>query len=293
MHLSFEKLPSPSDPSPRWLPLEVHVPNGRGVVVRDDAYSDRIRCDHPEVDDGAALGAVLLEAARLRARGRVMVLAPERLQEGLERAGLQREARLPGFYAGKKDCVAMACAVDPCRGTSSNPEAVAHVDDLVRQNPPARPRIRVMTQRATREHAPKLARLIAATFEHYPTPSGVAEYVAKQIEEGIPFRFVARDGEILACASADLEREAKTAELTDCATRPDHRGAGYMQFILSDLMDDLRTMGYPTAFTLARAEIPGVNLAFQRLGFTFCGRMVRSCRIGGGIEDMNVWSRWL
>ena len=293
MHPWFEKLPSPSDPSPRWLPLEVRIPNDTGVIVRDDAYSDRIRCDHPKVGDGAALGAALLEVARSRARGRVMVLAPDSLQEGLERAGLQKEARLPGFYAGKNDCVAMACAVDPCRGTSSNAEAVAHVDDLMQRNPPARPRIRVMTQRATQEHAPMLARLIAATFEHYPTPSGVAEYVAKQIEEGIPFRFVASDGEILACASADLEREAKTAELTDCATRPEHRGAGYMQFILSDLMDDLRAMGYPTAFTLARAEVPGVNLAFQRLGFTFCGRMVRSCRIGGGIEDMNVWSRWL
>ena len=47
------------------------------------------------------------------------------------------------------------------------------------------------------------------------------------------------------------------------------------------------------AFTLARARIPGMNLAFQRLGFTHRGTMAQSCRIGDGIEDMNVWSRAL
>jgi hypothetical protein len=52
-------------------------------------------------------------------------------------------------------------------------------------------------------------------------------------------------------------------------------------------------MGYPTAFTLARASVPGINLAFHRLDFLFRGRMAASCRIGGGIEDMNVWSRRL
>jgi len=61
-----------------------------------------------------------------------------------------------------------------------------------------------------------------------------------------------------------------------------------MQGILRDLMDDMRAMGYPTAFTLARASVPGINLAFQRLGFGFRGRMASSCRIGGGIEDIEA-----
>ncbi len=88
-----------------------------------------------------------------------------------------------------------------------------------------------------------------------------------------------------------MVREALTAELTDCATRPDQRGNGYMQAILTDLMNDLRELEYPTAFTLARARIPGMNIAFQRLGFDLCGTMPQSCRIGEGIEDMNIWSR--
>ena len=53
-----------------------------------------------------------------------------------------------------------------------------------------------------------------------------------------------------------------------------------MRAILGDLVEDLEGMGY-------------ANIAFQRLGFQQCGRMTRSCRIGEGIEDMNVWSRLL
>ena len=86
-------------------------------------------------------------------------------------------------------------------------------------------------------------------------------------------------------------RGAKTAELTDCATDPAHRGRGYMQQILLGLVRDVDALGYPTVFTLARARVPGVNLAFQRLGFELRGRMAQSCRIGDGIEDMNIWSR--
>jgi hypothetical protein len=44
---------------------------------------------------------------------------------------------------------------------------------------------------------------------------------------------------------------------------------------------------------LARARIPGINLAFQRLGFALRGCMPQSCRIGEGLEDMHVWSRAL
>lgn len=287
------KLPAPTDPTPRFTPLELTLPGGEDTVVRNDGYSDRIRCDHPKVDDGEALGRALIDAARTHHRGRVVVLARAALRAGLEKAGLAHEATMPGFYCGQDDCVVHGYSLDPTRAVSSDAEAVAYVDKLVREKPPSKPRPRPVTVRARPEHATDLAELIAATFEHYPTPSGVPAYIEQNIRDGVPFRFVEKDGRMVACASADLVREAKTAELTDCSTRPDERGGGFMQAILEDLMQDMREMGYPTAFTLARACIPGVNLAFLRLGFELNGRMVRSCRIGSGMEDMNVWSRRL
>jgi putative beta-lysine N-acetyltransferase len=287
-------LPSPTDPRPRWRIVTLTLPSRERVTLKDDSYSDRIRCDHPQTTDGERLGTALLAAAAERGRGRVVVLAPESLGAGLASAGFYREAIMPGFYEGRLDCHVMGAAPDARRRRPSNTIETRRVDDLLRRPRPAgRVHEQVPTHRATGEDAPAIARLIADCFEYYPTPSGVPDFIATEIGDGTVFRIV-RDGDrVVACASADLVESARTAELTDCATHPDHRGRGLMQFILADLAADLRAMRYPTAFTLSRASVPGINLAFQRLGFAWRGRMIRSCRIGEGLEDMNVWSRKL
>ncbi len=263
--------------------------------VLDDHYSDCLRCDHPERGvDGVALGHALRRAAVERDRGRIVAMVDDSVAEGLSKVGYREEAQMPGFYKGQRSCIVMGAYPDPERRDLATPALVQKVERLVEeQSPEPPPRPDVVTERATAEHAPEIAALLSATFTQYPTPSGDPTYVAEAIEEGTPFRLVRQEGEVVACASADLVTRAETAELTDCATLPEHRGNGFMQAILLDLMDDLREMDYPTAFTLARARIPGVNLAFCRLGFDLCGTMAQSCRIGEGIEDMNVWSRSL
>lgn len=107
-------------------------------------------------------------------------------------------------------------------------------------------------------------------------------YVRKQLERGTPFRVVRRAGEVVACASADLVRGAKTAELTDVATAPSARGEGLAKACLAGLLDDLQALGFPTAYTLSRVAEPGINRAFARLGFVWRGSMRSSCRIGDG-----------
>jgi len=253
---------SPTDPTPRTEPLDVALATGESVSAVLDFYSERVRCDHPQATDGVALGDALREEAEAHGSGRVVVLASD---------ALEAEREVLGDAA-----------------------AVARVEAILehKRGLPAPP-LAAETHRATVADADGIAALIAETFAQYPTPSGDPDYIAEAIAAGVPFRTVAEDGVVVACASADLVRDARTAELTDCATRPSHRGQGLMRALLADLMGDLSALGYPTAFTLARAVEPGINVAFQRLGFTMRGRMVRSCRIGGGLEDMNVWSRAL
>lgn len=268
--------------------------DGEQVVVSDDEHSDRVRCDHADVDDGAALAIALEEQALESGRGRVVALVSEEVAEGLQEQAFEVEATIPGFYRGEEDCVVLGKALDDSRPTATTEAELALVEKvLAAKGKPVAAPTDVQSRRAIVEDAPLIAELLGETFEQYPTPSNDPDYVADQIAAGAPFRLVEEDGEIIACASADLIRSAKTAELTDCATRPACRGRGVMRRILADLMKDLRQMGYPTAFTLARAKIPGVNVAFARLGFEMRGTMRQSCRIGEGLEDMNVWSRAL
>lgn len=256
-----------------------------------DPYSDRVRCDHPAASDGRALGVALHSLAVDTGLGRVVALTRPGVAEGLIDAGYSVDGVMPGFYGGGEDCVVSGRAVDPARARLANPLEVERVDSILASAPPASSRPIVATRLADADDAPAIAALLGDTFAEYPTPSAEPAYIAEQIETGTPFRIVTEHDEVVACASADRVSQARTAELTDCATLPSHRGRGYMQFILSDLIDDVRVLGYPTVFTLARARIPGVNLAFMRLGFELRGRMARSCRIGAGLEDMNIWSR--
>lgn len=281
--------------------LLLKVSGAPSVHARNDVYSDRIRCDHPGSPQGSSLGESLLAAAERLDRGRVVAFVRPAVEDGLKQVGFEREGLIPGYYGGELACAVMGAYPDASRGDLAHPREVAEVKALLAAHEaqladmdddrPARPRIE--TRRATVEDASAIAALLDETFKEYPTPSGDPEYVAAAIAEGTPFRFVEADGHIVACASADLISDARTAELTDCATRPSHRGRGLMQNVLLDLMDDMRALDYPTAFTLARARIPGVNLAFARLGFSLHGTMRQSCRIGAGIEDMNILSRRL
>lgn len=277
-------------------PLALALEPGVLVTAHNDRYSDRLRCDHPTPEaNPEMLGAALIETAQACDRSRVVVLAPAHMSTGLEAAGMRTEAVVPGFYAGTEDCAIAGYWLDASRAESPCREELEAVKALIdaRRDEPPRPRPPLETHRASTDDAADIAELLGETFSEYPTPSDDPLYISSCIEDGTPFRVVREHGEVVACASADLVRDARTAELTDCATRPEHRGRGLMQALLTDLMDDLRRLRYPTAFTLARARIPGINLAFQRLGFQLSGTMVQSCRIGDGLEDMNVWSRRL
>jgi putative beta-lysine N-acetyltransferase len=286
----FDRVEDP----PQKNTVEIET-SGVLLEVVDDLYSDRLRCDHPPTEiSGYALGESLLQTADDCGRSRVVALVNASLSEGLEANGFELEGVIPGFYAGEDDCAVLGYGLDDYRMDLAHADAVKHADGVLERpfaafdfdEAPV-----IQSVRATLADAIAIADLMDQTFRDYPTPSSDPDYISEQIESGIPFRIIRDGNDVVACASADLVREALAAELTDCATRPTHRGRGYMQGILHELMLDLQAMGYPTAFTLARARIPGVNRAFQKLGFRRRGRMAQSCRIGEGFEDMNIWSR--
>ncbi len=281
----------PTSSKPRGIDLELDL-NTEEVEARVDFYSDRVWCQHPETDDAQGLAEALIETADEYDRGRVVLMTQTDIIEDLHQEGFEVEAVIPSFYEGEEDCAILSYAMDTERGELADPKGVALVERIVEESQPKKRAISsVETELATIEDSAAIAALIDDTFAQYPTPSGVPRYIESYIQKGNPFRIVKEGDDIVACASADLTPIAKAAELTDCATRPEHRGRGLMQAILTDLIGDLQRINYSTAFTLARASIPGVNLAFDRLGFELHGTMRSSCRIGGGLEDMNVWSR--
>lgn len=146
-------------------------------------------------------------------------------------------------------------------------------------------------RKAAIDDASKLAELYGNVFPIYPTPMNKPEYVTKMMKSGTMFYVVEnkRDNQIVSAASADLNQTLHNAELTDCATLPEHRKYGLMKMLLLQLEHDLKMEGIYCAFSLARALSFGMNAALFQLGYQYNGRLKNNCYIFDKLEDMNVW----
>ena len=279
------------------IPQKIYLQLGQQrVLVLDDSHSDRVRCDHPNSSDGRAIAYFLIGAATCHGRTKVLTMVDERLIDELRGQGFTLAGTMPRFYGGERACGVLTYNLADERRNLANPKEVARAEEIFSGHDPLDVEeisegTSMETVRAKAEDAERIAELIDKTFFDYPTPSHDPDYIRAQILEGTPFRFIEEEGRLVACASADLIREARTAELTDCATLPEFRKRGFMLALLTDLISDLEGIQYKSAFTYARARVPGINVLFKKLGFEFCGSIHQSCRIGEGLEDMNMWIR--
>jgi beta-lysine N6-acetyltransferase len=146
-------------------------------------------------------------------------------------------------------------------------------------------------KRADKSDANSLAKLYQQVFSVYPVPLHKAEYIKKAMDDGTIFLYIEDNGEIISSASAEINIRYHNAELTDCATLPQHRKGGYMKHLLSGLEAQLKAEHIYCAYTIARALSYGMNAAFYQLGYDYQGRLANNCYIFDKMEDMNVWMK--
>ncbi|MEK6781913.1 MAG: putative beta-lysine N-acetyltransferase [Bacteroidota bacterium] len=139
----------------------------------------------------------------------------------------------------------------------------------------------------------RLADVYKEIFKIYPTPLSDEEHIRKTMKDGTLYTYIENENQIVSAASAEVNREFKNAELTDCATLPEAEGKGYMKKLLFFLEQKLKTDGITCCYTIARAESYSMNKVFAQLGYAYGGRLINNCFIYSGLEDMNVWYKSL
>jgi putative beta-lysine N-acetyltransferase len=144
-------------------------------------------------------------------------------------------------------------------------------------------------RKADDQDASELAALYRTIFTVYPTPLHEVPYIEKLLTTGAMFYVIEHDGNIVSAASAEINHTYHNAELTDCATLPDHRQYGLMKHLLRQLETELKRQGIFCAYSLARAQSYGMNAAFHQLGYRYGGRLANNCYIYSDLEDMNIW----
>jgi putative beta-lysine N-acetyltransferase len=239
------------------------------------------------------------EIARARASvelvSKLVVYALPADPAGWRDLGFRCEGVVRGFFRDGTDAVLQATYPDPVRARVPREAELDAVVEAARSRPREEPILPegYSTRIAEPADAPAVAELLQRTFSDYPSPLDT-DHVRALIDAGSSrFGLVATpDGSLAAVASAEIDAENRSAEMTDCATEPAHRGRGLMAALLRRIEEDVsRDPGIRDFYTLARAEEVGMNCVFAKLGYDYTGRLGNNCRMPGGWESMNVWCR--
>jgi len=169
-------------------------------------------------------------------------------------------------------------------------------EDVLKHVRYARPKIKPLTDEymirtATLSDIPALTGLFTTVFSTYPTPLNDADYWQKTLQGDSVFKLIVHHGEIVSAASIDVDRTAKNAELTDCATLRDYQGRGLMSHLVVALEAEAKRLELMTLYTIARATSMGINMVFARHRYNYYGRFINNCDICGQFENMNLWSK--
>lgn len=212
--------------------------------------------------------------------------------------GFIKEGIIPGFFNNHIPSVIWSCFLNATRRYNSKKSEQNKLVALAesKSQPGINPGSATSAiHTAGPDDAAMLSPFLKSIFTDYPSSLDM-ETLQKNIKNGHSlFKYILNErNEIIACASAEIDVVRRSAELTDCATNPDYRGKGLMAAILNALENDLKT-GFSVidCYTLCRADIAGINMAFAKIGYQYHGRLVNNCRMPGGWESMNIWAKQL
>jgi beta-lysine N6-acetyltransferase len=210
-------------------------------------------------------------------------------------SGFELEGIIEGYYNGS-DAFFMANYLSDLRRTSPSwkieddiLEKTSTLPVLLSSELPANYSIRT----GKNEDSKNLANLYGSVFKTYPTPMNDESYIKKVISEGTIFKIIELNGQIVSAASAEINKNYNNAEMTDCATLPDHRKHGFMQLLISELEQQLLLCNIYCSYSLAIAKSYGMNACLKKLGYKYTGRLTNNCMMNNRYENMNVWVKKL
>ena len=238
----------------------------------------------------------LLELCERHGYTKIFAKVPAPHEAAFLDLGFEPEARIPGFFAGTEDAVLLGLYLDPARRALRDAREIREVHDIStakQPTPPPPPTDDLVLRQCRPPDIPDMAPLYGQVFSTYPFPITEPDFLAETMASHVVYFGMWEGDELVALSSAETDRENGNAEMTDFATLPERRGNGYARMLLARMEKAMRREGIQTAYTIARAISPGMNITFARQGYRFAGCLVNNTNICGKIESMNVWYRHL
>lgn len=257
-----------------------------------DIYNRRVKVIDFQVEDTAAMVRLLDYLARQNQFDKVFLKARSDEWEKLLPYGFVLEGIFKYFFNGEHAyCLSKFYSQE--RRVSLNFDEATEILETVSQlqsepSPQGLP-TGYQLREAGEDDIQEISALYDRVFKTYPIPLNRPQYVENLMDEDYLFMVITHQGKIISSASADINYNLSNAEITDCASLPDHRGKGLMLNLIAGMEGETRDRGIRCLFSIARALSPGMNTVFRKMDYTYSGRLVNSCNIFGKFEDMNLW----
>jgi len=265
-----------------------------GALIQHGALSDRVYLMKMGEASPQHLVDGLLRKASDSGYSKVFAKIPESADAPFMDAGFRKEARVPGFFDGSEPASFLGYYLDPQRRQEDNPEKLDAILEMSLNQPPPHESpalqsddftIRPLDSGDTGE----MADIYRNVFPTYPFPIQDPVYLLDTMESHVAYFGIEAAHRLVALSSSEIDRESKNAEMTDFATLPDWRGNRLGRHLLSHMEQALKDEGIKTAYTIARAVSPGINITFARNEYEYGGRLINNTNISGQIESMNIW----
>ncbi len=273
------------------------IENLRGAMIQHGPSSDRVYLMQINDADPVELIQGMRDLAVERGYSKIFTKVPARSARAFLDAGYVCEATVPLFFGGTEDALFLCRYLDTTRATMDDIEELERVMELAmakKGGGVSQPISEDTVIRAcSEEDVAAMADVYSEVFPSYPFPVHDPAYLLETMRSHVLYFGVESKGRLLALSSAELDRDGRSAEMTDFATLPGGLGRGFAANLLAAMEPEVARHGIRTAYTIARAVSPGMNITFARLGYEFGGRLVNNTQISGSIESMNVWHKQL
>jgi putative beta-lysine N-acetyltransferase len=263
-------------------------------VIQHGPLSDRVYLMKLDKDDVPEIIAHMHELAGWYGYSKIFAKIPASTGMQFEQNGYRAEAVIPAFYNGREDGLFMAryYQADRMKDTAfEQVQAVKAACKTKTYRPFTEIDQNLEYRLATSHDCPKMSELYRQVFKSYPFPIDNPEYLRRTMDENVIYAGIWEDGKLLALSSAEVDKKAANAEMTDFATHPACRGRRFAGILLQKLEKLMAESGIKTCYTIARATSFGMNITFAGNNYTFAGTLINNTQISGSLESMNVWHK--
>jgi beta-lysine N6-acetyltransferase len=268
-------------------------------LIQYGPYNQRVYILHADVHDLDRLFQVINEKVTFFRLSKVIGKIPESCENRFLKEGYHIEARIPSYYFDGSACIF------PARYFYDQDRAIEQKADLIKEilktahskkNNECETQLNELFnfRLMKKEDCPAMAKLYQEIFPSYPFPIYDPAYLEQTMLESVEYFGIFQHNSLIALSSIEKNPHSSSAEMTDFATLPSHRGKGLAGFLLSSMEAYLtEKYTFSTIYTIARSLSYGINTVFAKANYYYGGTLTNNTNIHGQIESMNIWHKKL